>query len=349
MLTNFTKAVFLVLMATALVTVSGCGSDDAGTNPDNPTVPVLTTATVIDVTQTTAQCGGNVTSDGGAAVTARGVCWSTDSLPTIADSETTDSSGTGSYVSAISGLTANTPYYVRAYATNSAGTGYGEERSFTTESQSGPDSTGTVTDYDGNVYQTVKIGDQWWMAENLKVIHYRNGDSLPNVTDGGTWTYLTSGAYCAYGNDANNVAVYGRLYNWYAVVDSRGIAPQGWHVPTDDDWKQLEMYLGMSQADADLIGQRGTDEGDKLKEAGTSHWNSPNTGATNETGFSALPGGHRYSNGNFFNLGAYANFWSSTEGTSNYVLDRLLIVNYSGISRYQDDKRFGYSVRCVKD
>jgi uncharacterized protein (TIGR02145 family) len=337
------KLILSVITTFTVLFVCGCSSDDSSTNSDNPSVPILSTTTVSAITQTSAQSGGNITSDGGAAVSVRGVCWGTGNTPTIVDNVTTDGIGTGSFTSSLTGLTAGTPYYVRAYATNSVGTGYGNIQSFSTEAPA------TVTDIDGNSYNTVTIGSQVWMVENLKVTHYRNGDEIPNVTDGSTWNYLTTGAQCAYGNDANNVASYGRLYNWYAVDDSRGIAPQGWHVPTDEDWKQLEMYLGMSQADADLIGQRGTDEGDKLKEAGTSHWNSPNTGATNETGFSALPGGHRYSNGNFFNLGAYANFWSSTEGTSNYVLDRLLIVNYSGIARYQDDKRFGYSVRCVRD
>ena len=154
----------------------------------------------------------------------------------------------------------------------------------------GPE-TGTVTDIDGNTYQTVKIGDQWWMAENLKVTCYRNGDAIPNITDGTTWASLSTGAYCEYNNDINNVATYGRLYNWYAVTDSRNIAPAGWHVPSDAEWKQLEMYLGMSQSEADATGWRGTDEGGKLKEVGTMHWNSPNTGATNESGFTALPGG----------------------------------------------------------
>jgi uncharacterized protein (TIGR02145 family) len=122
-----------------------------------------------------------------------------------------------------------------------------------------------VTDIDGNVYQTVTIGAQVWMAENLKVTHYRNGDPIPNVTDTAAWEGLSTGAYCEYDNDINNVATYGRLYNWYAVDDSRGLAPEGWHVPSDDEWKQLEMYLGMSQSEADDYGWRGTDEGGEVK------------------------------------------------------------------------------------
>jgi uncharacterized protein (TIGR02145 family) len=210
-------------------------------------------------------------------------------------------------------------------------------------------STGTVTDIDGNVYQTVKIGDQWWMAENLKVTHYRNGDSIPNVTDNYTWEYLTSGAYCEYNHDISNVAVYGRLYNWHAADDSRSIAPEGWHVPSDTEWKQLEMYLGMSQAEADLQGLRGTDEGGKLKEVGTTHWLSPNTGATDESGFTALPGGYRVTWGDFADLAYYACFWSSTEGGDNPAWYRRLRCDGPDILRHCNSKRFGFSVRCVKD
>jgi len=207
----------------------------------------------------------------------------------------------------------------------------------------------TVTDYDGNVYQTVLIGDQCWMMENLKVTHYRNGDPIPHVTDGGTWSGLSSGAYCEYDNDPSHVPTYGRLYNWYAVDDSRGLAPEGWHVPSDDEWKQLEMYLGMSQAEADAYGWRGTDEGGKLKESGTTHWNPPNEGATNESGFSALPGGYRGSGGNFGSMGVYAYFWSFTELDSNYSWYRGLSYGLSQGDRVSYSKQYGFSVRCVRD
>jgi uncharacterized protein (TIGR02145 family) len=211
------------------------------------------------------------------------------------------------------------------------------------------ETTGTITDIDGNVYLTIKIGNQWWMMENLKVTHYRNGDPIPNVTDAGTWSGLTTGAYCEYNNDPGNVATYGRLYNWYAVDDSRNITPEGWHVPTDAEWKQLEMYLGMSQAEADGTGWRGTDEGGKLKEAGTTHWSSPNTGATNESGFTALPGGYRYGVGNFYDMGDYAYFWSSTEYGSYYAWYRSLSFNNSRVYRYRTNKQGGFSLRCVRD
>jgi uncharacterized protein (TIGR02145 family) len=208
---------------------------------------------------------------------------------------------------------------------------------------------GTVTDIDGNVYQTVTIGTQVWMAENLKVTHYRNGEDIPNVSGSAAWAALTTGAYCEYGNAANNVATYGRLYNWYAVNDGRYIAPAGWHVPNVNELKQLEMYLGMTQAEADASGWRGTDEGGKLKEVGTTHWNSPNTGATNESGFAALPGGYRDLYGVYEGVGLRAYFWSSNEFVSYSATFRLLTYNSSGVYSYTMSKPYGFSVRCVRD
>jgi uncharacterized protein (TIGR02145 family) len=217
------------------------------------------------------------------------------------------------------------------------------------EPDCGGGSIGTVTDIDGNLYYTVKIGDQWWMLENLRVTHYRNGDPIPNVTDDGTWSGLSTGAYCEYDNNPANVETYGRLYNWYAVDDSRNIAPEGWHVATDDEWKQLEMYLGMSQAEADSTGWRGTDEGGKLKEAGTVYWSPPNTGATNESGFSALPGGYRNIYGHFFGMGDDALFWCSSEFSSSHAWHRYLDYSHSQVLRGYDPKEGGFSVRCVRD
>jgi uncharacterized protein (TIGR02145 family) len=262
----------------------------------------------------------------------------------VADNSTTDGAGVGSFTSFITGLIANTTYYVRAYATNIVGVGYGNTQSFMTADPSGP-----VSDIDGNVYQTITIGTQVWMAENLKVTHYRNGDPIPNVTDNAAWQALSTEAYCEYNNDINNVATYGRLYNWYAVGDSRNIAPAGWHVPTDAEWKQLEMYLGMSQTQADSTGWRGTTEGNKLRERGTTHWYFPNIGATNESGFSGLPGGVRGYGGPFDGMGSSAAFWSSTEYGNYSAWCRHLHYDYPRVHRSSADKDDGFSVRCVKD
>ena len=203
----------------------------------------------------------------------------------------------------------------------------------------GQDSTGTVTDIDGNVYKTVKIGDQWWMAENLRVTHYSNGDSIPMVTSDSAWASLSTGARCTYDNDESNANIYGYLYNWYAVNDDRTIAPVGWHVSTDEEWQILVNCLGGSSV-----------AGGKLKETGTAHWGSPNTGAANESGFSALPGGMRLcSDGIFYFLSNCASFWSSTGYLSDYAWGHGLYWNNSGVNRGNDYKETGMSVRCVKD
>lgn len=195
-----------------------------------------------------------------------------------------------------------------------------------------------LSDIDGNVYHTIKIGDQWWMIENLKVTHYRNGDPILNVTDENHWTNLKEGAYCIYYNDENNANIYGCLYNWYSINDNRKIAPIGWHVPTDEEWQTLVDFLGGRNV-----------AGVKLKEAYTSHWNYPNTDATNESSFSALPGGCRSETGDYYNKGTHACFWSCTEYNRNNTWNRFLSNDRSGVYRLYYDKNYGFSVRCVKD
>jgi len=255
--------------------------------------------------------------------------WSDDLDPTIDDSITTDGTGTGSFSSLITGLTANTVCFVRAYATNKVGTAYGDTKWFTTVAS-------TVTGIDGNVYQTVTIGDQVWTAANLKVTHYRNGDPIPNVTSNTAWAGLTTGAYCNYSNDAGYGAVYGRLYNWHSAMDSRNIALEGWHVASDAEWQTLVNYLGWWSV-----------AGGKLKQTGTTYWVAPNTGATNETGFSGLPGGYRHIDGSWCCRGYTAYFMSATGSTAYY---RTLERNDAFIRRFNEsNNQSGFSVRCVKD
>ncbi len=201
------------------------------------------------------------------------------------------------------------------------------------------DTTSTVTDIDGNVYRTIKIGNQVWMAENLMVTHYRNGDPIPNETDDITWGSLTTGACCSYNNDVTNSTIYGRLYNWFAVDDSRNIAPAGWHVPTNQEWRILIDYLGGGEI-----------AGGKLKEAGNTHWTYPNSGATNESGFTALPSGDRlYLIGGFSQMGTETSFWSSTEFDTEFVYFRQLSFDAPKVSWRYGSKYWGISVRCVKD
>ena len=295
------------------------------------TLPTVTTTIISDITTTTATGGGNVTSDGGATVTARGVCWSTNQNPTTADSKTTDGSGTGSFVSSLIGLTPNTTYYVRAYATNSAGTAYGNQVSFVT----GPS---TISDIDGNTYNVIRIGSQLWMKENLKTTKYNDGTSIPVITDNIAWLNLTTPGYCWYNNDAATYkATYGALYNWYTVNTGK-LCPTGWHVPTDAEWTILTDYLGGESL-----------AGGKLKEAGTSHWASPNTGATNETGFTGLPGGYRLIDGTFNLIGNYGIWWSATETDATNAWYRILACDNTYLSRLFNNKQLGFSVRCVRD
>jgi len=196
-----------------------------------------------------------------------------------------------------------------------------------------------VTEKDGNIYQTVTIGTQTWMASNLRVTHYRNGESITNLTVDADWTGATFAAWCDYSNLAANGTKYGHLYNWYAASDTRNIAPVGWHVATDAEWTTLTTYLGGEGV-----------AGGKLKEAGTLNWASPNTGATNETGFSALPGGYRSIDGTFSNVGLYGYWWSSTQHGTGTPWNRDVYYGSSSVGqKYGDGKVGGFSVRCVKD
>lgn len=207
-----------------------------------------------------------------------------------------------------------------------------------------------IKDAEGNVYNTVAIGNQVWMKENLKATKYNDGTDIPNVTDDASWLALTSPAYSYYSNDVKNKEIYGNMYNWYAVSTGK-LCPAGWHVPGDAEWKQLEMFLGMDQATADLEEWRGSNEGGKLKETGLTHWLSPNTGATDEVGFTALPGGIRWDvSPTFGGIGANASWWTATEGTpSDEAWYRGLYWDRSTICRAPDPKYHGFYVRCIKD
>lgn len=180
----------------------------------------------------------------------------------------------------------------------------------------------------------VRIGKQIWQKKDLATSYYRNGDKIPEVKDPSKWASLTTGAWCYYNNDPAN----GKLYNWYAVHDSRGLAPKGWHIPTDDEWTTLTNYLGGFEV-----------AGGKLKETGTSHWNDPNADAINSTGFTALPGGTRYYLGNYFDAGGYGYWWSSTEASDGAAFYRYLTYFYGAISGGSDYKTNGFSVRCIKN
>ena len=195
-------------------------------------------------------------------------------------------------------------------------------------------------DADFNIYPVVTIGSQVWMAENLKTTKYNDGTTaLTNVTDNTTWAGLSAGAYCDYSNTPTYSTTYGRLYNWYAVASTnpKNVCPTGWHVATDAEWTTMETFLGGP-----------TITGSKLKETGTIHWSSPNT-ATNETGFTALPGGYRSQSGSFGLMGSNGYWWTSTQGTASSGYYRNILNSSSNILSADYDKHAGFFVRCVKD
>ncbi len=195
----------------------------------------------------------------------------------------------------------------------------------------------SITDIDGNTYKTVTIGTQTWMAKNLKVTKYNDGIAIPNVTNNTEWKELTTGALCDYANTPSNSETYGKLYNWHAVNTGK-LCPTGWHVPSDAEWTELTDYLGGESV-----------AGGKLKETGTTHWASPNTGATNETGFTALPGGYRSSGGAFYNDGDNGTWWSATETNATSAWYRNMGNNYSNVIRGNNYSEVGFFVRCVRD
>jgi len=191
---------------------------------------------------------------------------------------------------------------------------------------------------------TIVIGTQQWMRENLDVLTYRNGDTIPQVTDPAAWGALTTGAWCYYDNDPANGAIYGKLYNWYAVNDPRGLAPQGWHIPTDEEWTTLSTKLGGEDV-----------AGGKMKSTGTTLWSNPNTGATNSSGFAGLPGGFRFMSGPFTNVGDGGIWWSATEGSTARYWNRTLSYFFGSLGRTNGSagdggaKTLGCSVRCLRD
>lgn len=194
--------------------------------------------------------------------------------------------------------------------------------------------TGSVTDIDGNTYMTVKIGDQWWMAENLKVEHYRNGDAIPNVTKRRNWFNLGKGAYCSYNNDSTKAKIYGYFYNWYAVNDPCGLAPEGWHIPSKDEWKELVNELGGDKIAGNKIRAR-------------NYWGHHRDKMVNHSHFSALPAGHFSKYDGFKDIGDNAAFWSNTDNNDNDAYYRYIFG--SALKSTSSSKNRGISVRCIKD
>jgi len=301
------------------------------------TLPVLATVEVTEVTLNSATSGGDITSDGGEDIIARGVCWNTTGNPTITDSKTSDGKGTGAFTSSLAGLQKGSVYFVSAYATNSVGTAYGEPFTFSTQ----------IDDIEGNYYNTTPIGTQIWMAENLKATLYNDETQIPNVTSNTAWAALTTPAYAwAQNNEATYKPLYGAIYNWYAVSTGK-LCPTGWKVPSDADFSAMEINLGMTVAQAGALEWRGTDQGKQLKN--TIGWSTGQNG-TNTSGFAALPSGYRaHTTGIFEGLGLINYFWTSTEQDAAVALYRRLDGDNDAVYRGATFKRAGKSVRCVKE
>lgn len=344
--------VIVILLLGTAINLPSCSKEES-----LPTPPVVATTNVSDITETTALIQGIIKDDGGDDIIAKGICWSTFRNPTISSDRTTDVSGNSSFTGILTGLKANTKYYVRAYATNSAGTSYGNEFTFITNDLTikkstsiifNPDlSYSSVADIDGNSYKTVQIGGQVWMAENLKVTRLNDGTPIRNVIYGVEW--VNTPAYSWYNNNASVYAAdYGALYNWIAVYTGK-LCPSGWHVPADYEWGVLTAYLGgFSNAVSNLI------------ETGNLHWLNPDTGATNSSGFSGLPGGFRFADYDdiigyfdyFTDLG-YSSYWwlNADAGDPDYALAASINSreNFSPAGLALLRKKDHLSVRCVKN
>lgn len=310
------------------------------------------TDSVMSVTPSSALVSGYFIDKGENEIIQHGHCWSENKTPTVNQNHSALGGITDNirFKSELSNLNSNTTYYVRAYAATNSITVYGEEVSFETVGSASPEpcpGMPDVSDGEGNIYPTVQIGEQCWMAQNLNVGDRVNADDISEENS-------TIEKYC-YNNREEYCAEYGGLYTWEEMMQynnsdgiNRGICPEGWHIPSDEEWKQLERFLGMSIIDSDADGWRGDGIGEKLKEEGIAHWESPNV-ANDESGFAARPGGYLHPDKTYNNVGLTGYWWSSTEVDLNYGWNRRLDHDNGGIFRDADDKTYAMSVRCIRD
>lgn len=303
-------------------------------------LPSLTTSNITSITSTSAFAGGNIISDGGTPVKVRGLCWGTSPHPTINSDMIEVGTGIGNFTYRIFGLTPNTKYNIRAYATNNVGIQYGDEVYFSSNDTVlfNPDlSYGEVADLEGNNYKTVQIGTQTWMAENLRSTKLNDGSSIGPLFSNDQWMSSKNPGYCWYNNDAIYKATYGALYNQYLINDSSKLCPLGWHIPTVFEAYDLIMYLGGEE-----VG------GTKMKETGIAHWNVPYIDATNECGFTALPGGQRIYSGGFIDIKNSANWWIINNNT--YPSSFFVSHTYGNVHVIESmGNGFGLSIRCIRD
>jgi len=330
-LSNHHRKLFTAILSGFLLAIAACEKEEA----IEPVIqPYVTTTDITGITDNTAIAGGTVTDEGDAPVTEREFCWSTSADPTIANNKITAGNGKGAFQSTLTGLDEFTTYYVRAYATNRAGTAYGSNVSFRTRQKS-VDVTceTTITDAEGNTYKAVKIGSQCWMESNLKTMRYNNGSLITNLTEQSEWNTVTSGAWSYYKNSPDSSS-YGLLYNWHAAA-SANICPKGWHVPTDEDIRRLIDFLGTGNAAA-------------LKSA--TGWPEGKTG-TNSSGFNFFPAGSRFQSSGFINLGRAGFMWTSSAQPDNPLSGILYAITEasSGLTQAYQPQNTGACIRCVRN
>lgn len=366
---NNKRFLLCLIIVSTLLLKAGCEKE----KQSEP--PVLSTNDINEITLISAISGGNIKEDGGAKVISRGVCWSIKQNPTLSDSITTDGSGSGSFKSSITGLQANTTYYLRAYAINEIDTAYGEELSFTTAERNIIYGDG-VTDIDGNEYISVIIGEQEWMAENLRVTKYNNGEEILTGLSDDNWGNATDGAYAIFDHDSFHadginspeemVETYGKLYNGFAVFDDRGLCPQGWRVPTDTDWNLLiDNVEDYYYPNKDIINGAGNALktcrqinsilGDSCATNVHPRWdqtpwsNLRSDFGIDAFGFSGLPAGYRKKDGRYFSIGTYGTWWSSSDFLSSSAWYRGLSYWDGHVRRGYSNMVYGQSVRCIRE
>jgi len=326
------------------------------------TLPIVETSPITNISTTSATSGGIVYLQCSSPVTSKGIVWSSSETPTLEynDGYTTNGTGVGEFGSNMMLLIPQTNYFVRAYATNSAGTSYGNQVKFTTLNSYTPQAclgAEQISDVDGNIYNTIKIGEQCWMKENLRTTRFNEGTTISLISDNNVWNSVTFSARCLNGNISTNEELYGFLYNWYAVSQS-GICPEGWRVPSDSDWDILRNFadpkaLGNNNIAGNLLKSCRQINSPVSSLCNTSEhprWNAHAIQyGTDDFGFSALPGGHRLSNGSFSSVGTYAYFWTGNQTSETEAWFRGIGFGSSIFQRSIASKQNGYSVRCIKE
>lgn len=318
----------------------------------NKNLPTITTASISDVTISEATTGGEIIEDGGKDITIQGICWALTKNPTIENNTIEDNLGTDIFTINMIELTANTTYYVRAFATNKIGTGYGDNRLFTTLENL--NDTVFTDQRDGTIYKTKAIGNQIWMVENLKYLPNVVGSAISSVTVPYYYVYDYEGTDINTAKSTANYMDYGVLYNWESAKVS---CPDGWHLPTDDEWTELENHLANNGQNFDGTSGGG---GDKIAKsmASSNGWaTNGNNGAVgntdypqfmNKSGFTGLPGGFSFETG-YSEIGTSGLWWSSTEQDVNSAKTRALYNDFSSVLNYGGLRKAGFSVRCVRD